>query len=335
VSARGYAVTEIGERTWRIATMIGERDLFQYVLAGDDARAVLIDTGTARTPHEAILPALGDLGIATDAVSVVVVTHPDLDHQGGLAALRDALASARMACGFADMALVSAPDQLVADRYDAYDHAHGMRYGDADQRWMRSLYGGPVWIDLPLSGGEELALGHRTLRFLHAPGHSAGHLMVHDAVSGELFTSDAVQGAFIPAADGSAALPPTYEEIDPYLATIDLVERLEPAVVHSGHWPTREGAAIPAWLDESREYVAALDSALHERLVAPATLRELCDHADARLGPYASGPIPLMFAVHGHLRGMVRRGRVAVDLLAAPPRFHLTPEKETPDAQLV
>ena len=54
-----------------------------------------------------------------------------------------------------------------------------------------------------------------------------------------------------------------------------------------------------------------------------------------RLGPYASGPIALMFAVHGHLRRMVRRGRVAVDLLAAPPHFHLIPDKETPDAQLV
>jgi glyoxylase-like metal-dependent hydrolase (beta-lactamase superfamily II) len=335
VSARGYAVTEVGGRTWRIATMIGERDLFQYLLAGDDGRAVLIDAGTARTPDAAILPALSDLGIARDAVAVVVVTHPDLDHQGGLAALRDALRAARTACGFADMALVGAPEQLVADRYDAYDHAHGMRYGDADQRWMRALYGGPVWIDLPLSGGEELALGGRTLRFLHAPGHSAGHLMVHDTASGELFTSDAVHGAFIPAADGSAALPPTYEEIDPYLATIDLVERLDPSVVHSGHWPVREGTAIAAWLAESREYVAALDAALHERLGAPATLRELCDHAHARLGPYASGPIALMFAVHGHLRRLVRRGRVAVDLLAAPPRFQLTPDKETPDAQLV
>jgi glyoxylase-like metal-dependent hydrolase (beta-lactamase superfamily II) len=335
VSARRYAVTEVGERTWRIATMIGERDLFQYLLAGDDGRAVLIDAGTARTPDEAILPALGDLGIARDAMAAVVVTHADLDHQGGLAGLRDALPAARMACGFADMALVGVPEQLVADRYDAYNHAHGMRYGDADLRWMRAMYGGPVWIDLPLSGGEELTLGGRTLRFLHAPGHSAGHLMVHDAASGELFTSDAVHGAFIPATDGSAALPPTYEEIDPYLATIDLVERLDPRVVHSGHWPVREGTAIAAWLTESREYVAALDAALHERLGAPATLRELCDHAHARLGPYASGPIALMFAVHGHVRRLVRGGCVAVDLLAAPPRFHLIPDKETPDAQLV
>lgn len=125
------------------------------------------------------------------------------------------------------------------------------------------------------------------------------------------------------------------QEIDPYLATIDLVERLEPGVVHSGHWPVREGAAIVAWLAESREYVAALDAALHERLGAPATLRELCDHVDERLGPYASGPIVLMFAVHGHLRRLVRRGRVRVDMLAAPPRFHLIPERERPDAQLV
>jgi glyoxylase-like metal-dependent hydrolase (beta-lactamase superfamily II) len=334
VTAGGYTVTEVGERTWRIATMIGERDLFQYLIAGEDERAVLIDTGTARTPEEAILPALADLGLKRDAVALAVVTHPDLDHQGGLATLREALPQARMACGFADVGLVGAPEQLVVDRYGAYEHAHGMRYDDADHRWMRALYGAPVWIDLPLSGGEELALGERTLRFLHAPGHSAGHLIVQDAASGALFTSDAVHGAFIPAADGSPALPPTYEEIDPYLTTIDLVEALNPTVLHSGHWPIREGAAIAAWLAESREYVTALDAALEERLGAPATLRELCDHVNARLGPYASGPVALMFAVHGHLRRLLRRGRVAVDLLAAPPRFHLTPDKEAPHVQL-
>jgi glyoxylase-like metal-dependent hydrolase (beta-lactamase superfamily II) len=325
VTRGGYVVTEIGERAWRIATMIGERDLFQYLLAGDDGRAVLIDTGTARTPDDAILPALRDLGLPRDAVALVVVTHPDLDHQGGLAALRDALPSARMACGFADLGLVGAPEQLVADRYGAYEHAHGMGYEAADKRWMRALYGAPVWIDLPLSGGEELALGDRVLRFLHAPGHSAGHLMVHDHASGALFTSDAVHGSFIPAADGSPALPPTYEEIDPYLATIDLVETLRPAVLHSGHWPVRESPTIAAWLKESREFVAAVDSALQERLAAPATLRQLCDHVDARLGPYASGPVALMFAVHGHLRRMLRRGVAGIDLLATPPRFHLSP----------
>lgn len=328
-----YAVTEIGERAWRIATMIGERDLFQYLLAGDDGRALLVDTGTARTPHEAILPALRDLGVAGDDVAVVVVTHPDLDHQGGLAALREALPRARMACGFHDLALVGVPEQLVADRYGAYEHAHAVGYDDADRRWMRSLYGAPVWIDLPLSGGEALALGNRTLRFLHAPGHSAGHLMVHEPASGALFTSDAVHGSFIPAADGSRALPPTYEEIDPYLATIDAVAALNPSVIHSGHWPIREGEAIAAWLAESRAFVAAVDAALAERLEAPATLRELCDHVHDRLGPYASGPVALMFAVHGHLRRMVRRGRAAVDVLAAPPRFHLVPDTEPAHAQ--
>ena len=329
-----YTLTEIGERAWRVATLIGERDLFQYVIAGDDGRAVLIDTGTARTPGEAILPALRDVGLARDDVVVVVVTHPDLDHQGGLAVLREALPRARLACGFADLALVGAPEQLVADRYGAYEHAHGLGYDESDRRWMRSLYGAPVWIDLPLSGGEELALGRRTLRFLHAPGHSAGHLMVHDPGSGALFTSDAVHGAFIPAADGSPALPPTYEEIDPYLATIDLVEALAPSVVHSGHWPVHDGAAIAAWLTESRAFVAAVDAALHERLAAPATLRELCDHVHGRLGPYASGPVALMFAVHGHLRRMLRRGLAAVDLLAAPPRFHLIHDREAPHVQL-
>lgn len=317
-----YELLEIGDRAWRIATRLGDRNLFQYLLADDDGRSLLIDTGTADSPRDAILPALHDLRLSSEDVALVVVTHPDVDHQGGLAVLRDALPGALTACGFADLGLVGAPERLIADRYAAYEHAHGLGYGEAEKSWMRSLYGAPVWIDRPLAGGERLVLGRHELSFLHAPGHSHGHLIVHERASGMLFTSDAVHGRWIPAIDGSAALPPTYEEVDPYLATIDLVESLQPTALHSGHWRQRAAGEVGAWLQESREFVARLDAELRVRLDTAATLRELCDHVDRQLGPFPSGSTALMFAVHGHLRRMVRNGVAQVtDVLATPPRF--------------
>ena len=319
-------VVEIADRTWRIESLIGPRNLFQYVLAGDGrtAEALLVDAGTSATPRDAILPALRRLGIRAETVRYLVVTHPDLDHQGGLSILKQELPNAVAACGFADRGLVSEPERLVTDRYGAYEREHGVGYTDAEKESIRDLYGSPVSIDITFAGGEQIELGDRQLSVLHAPGHSAGHLVLYEPASGLLFSSDAVHWRFCPAADGNAALPPTYEDVEPYLATIDLLESLAPHELHSGHWPARTGSEVLAFLRESREFVGALDAVLQERLEAPSTLRELCEHVEMRLGPFGADPVNLMFVVHGHLQRLVRRGDVrTIDLGEWPRRFEL------------
>src|SRR5207248_1476442 len=79
----------------------GPRTLCQYLLAGE-GEALLVDAGTSATPRDAILPALRHVRIPVESVRFVVVTHPDLDHQGGLAGLKAALPRAIASCGFAD-----------------------------------------------------------------------------------------------------------------------------------------------------------------------------------------------------------------------------------------
>lgn len=318
------SVTEIADRTWRIESRIGPRNVFQYLVAGDGT-ALLIDTGTVETPREAIVPALREVGLAPNAVHLLVVTHPDLDHQGGLAGLKGELPEALAACGFADRGLVSEPERLVTDRYGAYELEHGVGYSDEEKAWVRSLYGAPATIDLTFAGGEELDLGGRHLRVVHTPGHSAGHLSLHDQSNGLVFCSDAVHWRMCPAADGSSALPPTYEDVDPYLETIDRIAALAPRELHSGHWPARIGPEVDAFLAESREFVTAMDAAIEEWLDRPVTLRDLCEHLEGRLGPFGADPVNLMFAVHGHLRRLLRSRRVSVlDPLARPPHFQRT-----------
>src|SRR5207302_1350904 len=58
-----------------------------------------------------------------------------------------------------------------------------------------------------------------------------------------------------------------------------------------------------------RNHGGTLDTALEERLEA-ATLRQLCEHVSVRLGPFGTDPVNLMFAVHGHLRRLLRTGGV-------------------------
>jgi glyoxylase-like metal-dependent hydrolase (beta-lactamase superfamily II) len=323
VVTAGPAAVEIAAGSWRIESRLGERNVFQYVLASDDgSELLLVDTGTSRMATDAILPVLDYLGFEPRSLRFLVVTHPDLDHQGGLAVLRDAVPSAVTACGFADRALVARPEQLLTDRYQPYLREHGVGFGEEDLAWMRANYGAPVEIDLTLAGGETLRVGDRMIEVIHAPGHSAGHLMLHEPGSGLLFSSDAIHWKMCPAVDGSPAMCPTYEDVDAYLETIARAQALTPVELHSGHWPVQSGPEIAEFLTTSREFVVRVDEVLMARLDRPASLAELCDEVQQSVGPWKSDTHMLMFVVHGHLRRLVRGRQVdLIDAGSPPPRY--------------
>ena len=59
------AAVEIGADSWRIEARLGERNVFEYLLASDDgSELLLIDTGTAGIARDAILPAVLRLGFS-------------------------------------------------------------------------------------------------------------------------------------------------------------------------------------------------------------------------------------------------------------------------------
>ena len=317
------SLTEIAAGTWRFESLVGPRNMFQYLIADGD-EAILVDTGMTPTPRDVIVPGMRAAGIGPGTVTMVIVTHPDLDHQGGLAGLREVLPNAVGACGFADRMMVAEPERLLTDRYGAFEVEHGVGYPEGEKAWMRENYGAPTTVEVGLAGGETIRVGDRRLSALHAPGHSAGHLVLHEPETGMLFSSDAVHWRMCPAADGSPALAPTYEEVDDYLATVDMLESLAARELHSGHWPNRTGSEIADFMAESRAFVERVDSALGERLERPATLAELCAHVDERLGPFGSDAVNLMFVVHGHVRRMLRTRKA--EIVAAgerPPRYRL------------
>jgi glyoxylase-like metal-dependent hydrolase (beta-lactamase superfamily II) len=323
VSSEGAIVAEVAPSTWRLQGRVGERNVFQYLIAAEDRdQLLLIDTGLTETPRDVVIPALRSLGLREADVRLIVVTHPDVDHQGGLAGLREVCAAAVAACGFHDQAMVRDPEKLVADRYGCYERDHGIGLSADELRWCRDNYGAPADIDVTFSGGELVELGERRLEILAAPGHSAGHLVIHEPATGLLFSSDAVHWRACPGADGAPALCPTYEEVGDYLETIEMLEGLAPAELHSGHWPARSGDAVLGFLRESREFVERVDAVLSELLVRPATLAEACREVQAEAGPWDSEPEMLRFAVAGHLRRLLGSGAIeTVESTTTPLRF--------------
>ena len=79
---------EVAPGIHRIESALGPRPFAQYLL--HDERTLLVDTGTAETPHDVILPYFKSAGLDPSDLDYVVITHADVDHFGGIQAIRQA-----------------------------------------------------------------------------------------------------------------------------------------------------------------------------------------------------------------------------------------------------
>jgi glyoxylase-like metal-dependent hydrolase (beta-lactamase superfamily II) len=180
---------------------------------------------------------------------------------------------------------------------------------------MREESGGPVRVDVGWSGGERLELGPDwSVRILHVPGHSVGHVAIYDERSGALFSGDCLQGSVYLGLDGTPKLCPTYTHVDDYLATATLVESLAPRELHGCHWPAARGHEVGAFIAETRDYVERVDGLVRACLSEPRTLEALIGCVNQQLEPPWSDDVApeLVYSIHGHVERLVERGAATV-----------------------
>jgi glyoxylase-like metal-dependent hydrolase (beta-lactamase superfamily II) len=310
-------MTEIGPGIHRIEAEVGGRPLYIFLFLGD--QNVLLDAGCSTDVEASILPYLATLGLGPRDLDLLLITHPDLDHQGGVHGLAAANPDLTVACGALDRDLVSDPELILERRYLAYVEAHGIGYDQETSDWMREMCGEAHPVDRVFAGGEtiELAPGW-DLSVLHVPGHSAGHLAVQDSRTGALFSGDCVQGSVYLGLDGTPKLCPTYTDVDPYLETIERIRRLAPSELHGCHWPAARGPEVDTFLDESRAYVDQLDELARTCLIeadSGLTLRELIACVNGRL-PRPWEPdvaAELVYSLNGHVERLVELGEARAE----------------------
>ena len=300
---------ELVEGVHRIEAEVGGRPLYLFAFLGE--RRLLLDAGCASTVDRFIVPFLESVGLGILDLDVLVVTHSDLDHQGGAHLLKRANPSLWVTCGVLDIPLVSDPEALVAQRYQAYAALHGITPDEDALGWMRQESGGPVRVDVGWSGGELLELGPDwSVRILHVPGHSVGHVAVYDERSGALFSGDCLQGSVYLGLDGTPKLCPTYTHVDDYLATATRLESLAPRELHGCHWPAARGPEVAGFIAETRNYVEHVAGLVRSCLGEALTLDELIECVNRRLdAPWSDEVAPeLVYSIHGHVERLVALG---------------------------
>jgi glyoxylase-like metal-dependent hydrolase (beta-lactamase superfamily II) len=183
-------------------------------------RPALIDAGHA--DHADLLhEALRALGVAPDAIELVLLTHEHFDHAGGA----DRFPRAILCAG-----------QVAANK---------LRHQDSEATFLERARTPDIWLpDRSL-----VELGGFQLRTIHTPGHTSGSVCYWEARRGLLFTGDTVFARGIP---GDITVSGSKGD---QVSSIERLIVLRPRLLLPGHGRVSEDppADLEAALDRARE----------------------------------------------------------------------------------
>ncbi len=185
-----------------------------YAITDDDG-VDLIDAGIALVPaREGLTAGLRQIGYELGDVRNFFVTHIHIDHYSLAVELRREFRSVIL-LGEEERANLIATRALVngsggPNRFFGVDNLRMLGASALAGSLSETDRQGPAVVDWEdpdrwLADGTDLDLRTRTLRAVHTPGHTRGHLVYHDAVSEIMFAGDHVLPHITPSVGFEAA----------------------------------------------------------------------------------------------------------------------------------
>ena len=222
----------------------------------DGAEPTLVDAGIGAPGHiEALSAALADRPLAR-----VIVTHGHADHASGVPALRTRWPDLE-ACKF-----VVGPEAAGPGGVD-----------DTSGAWS------------PLTDGQLVTAGDRTLVVVHTPGHARDHVCLWDAGERSLYAGDMVAigtTIMVPAGRGGG--------MRAYLQSLQRMQALQPARIYPGHGPLIERPAelLAEFIEHRLMREAQVRACINKGTTHPADMvREIYPGLPAALVPAATATI--------------------------------------------
>jgi glyoxylase-like metal-dependent hydrolase (beta-lactamase superfamily II) len=217
----------------------------------DGATLVLVDAGVAAAEsRERLETALAALGCGLPDVTRFLVTHIHYDHYSQAVALREEFGQ-RIELGRGEkpsLELLAGEWEVMAAGRNAHLRAYGAQdvieeLASAGGRRPPKVVGFPdAWLD----DGVEVTAGDRSLRALHTPGHTQGHVVFADEAGALLFAGDHV----LPHITPSIALEPVVAALPlgDYLQSLRRVRELPDTRLLPAHGPV--APSVHARIDE-------------------------------------------------------------------------------------
>ena len=202
-------------------------------LITENDRVALVDTGTNDSLPR-VMGALEELGVSTEQVDYILLTHIHLDHAGGAGLMMRRFPNARLVVHTRGVRHMIDPSRLIEGATAVYG---------AEE--MSRLYGDVLAIDaariVEATHDLRLDLAGRQLHILDTPGHARHHVSIRDEKTGHVFTGDAF-GLSYPEFDVGGrqfvypATTPVQFEPDEMHASIDLLMSFNPGALYLTHF---------------------------------------------------------------------------------------------------
>jgi glyoxylase-like metal-dependent hydrolase (beta-lactamase superfamily II) len=187
--AQDLAIFDVAPGITAIDTFMGGRERYTAAYLVRGRNPTLVETGPT-TSVEPVSRALSALGVGTDQLANIVLTHIHLDHGGGVGGLASRFPNATVHVHERGARHLADPSRLVASATRVY----------GEER-MATLFGPvqpvPEGRLRALTDGDAIDVGGRTLEVIDTPGHASHHVAIVDASSGVVFTGDAL-GIHVP-----------------------------------------------------------------------------------------------------------------------------------------
>jgi hypothetical protein len=126
----------------RLESYIGDKLMAHHLIT--DERSQLVDTGTPELARQDLVPWLADVLGDPARLAMILVTHADVDHFGGLAVIREACPRAVILGPLRDRRWIEETEAIFAERYDAYHADHGLTYEPSITAMLHAWHGPPV-----------------------------------------------------------------------------------------------------------------------------------------------------------------------------------------------
>jgi len=247
-------ITELGHDVFQIDTRMAG---YPGITAGFLIRAerpCLVETG-AGPSAPVVRDALAALGVLTQDLATVVVTHIHLDHAGGTGDLSAMFPQAEVVVHERGARHLADPSRLM--------HSARMVYGDELDELFGELAPTPaVRIRAVDEEGSIDLGGGRRLDSYHSPGHAKHHIGLLDSQCGDLYVGDAA-GIYIPeTADLRPATPPPDFDLERALGSLRTFASLRPTRLLFSHFGPvdavdetlrRSAEELHVWVDQVRQ----------------------------------------------------------------------------------
>lgn len=211
-----------------IDTFMGGRARYTAGYLLDAAEPALVETGPG-TSVEPVTDALEHLGIASEELAHIVLTHIHLDHAGGAGSLSTRFPRAAIWVHERGAPHLAEPSRLVASTARVWGEREMQElFGPVDAMASDRLH--------PLEDGDVIGLGNRDLDVLDTPGHASHHVALVDSRTGAVFTGDAL-GIHVPDLPVlRPATPPPEFDLERYVASIERIRAAARSILLFAHF---------------------------------------------------------------------------------------------------